>query len=173
MSNLEDQLRAFSKTPRYKKLCDEAKKRAVKDGKPFGQTSSSQVRTPEFYAQRLIEMLDVEISAAEFEFADYLYWLNMGYNKKEEKYELHINFKPEEIDRDSLYPDKYSDGAYDIVALLNHGYHAKGYVYGEWRGQNIRSLRDRDGAHFMQDAISRFNEKYRGEAVVELDAKYY
>ena len=170
--SIENQLKAFAKTPMYKALCDEARKKAVKEGKPFGQASGTTIKAPEFYAQRLIEILDAEISAAGFEFADYLYWLNKGYNSAEKKYELHVNFKPEQIERESLYPSKYKDGAYDIVALLNHGYHAKDYVYGEWRGQNIRSLRDRDGVYFMQAAVSKFNEKYRGEAVVELNAKY-
>lgn len=72
------------------------------------------------------------------------------------KYTIAINIPTDEVWRDSLY----SGGVTNIVALLNNGYHASKYVYGNWHGENIRSLKDRKGLHFMQDAIKEFNAKY-------------
>lgn len=69
---------------------------------------------------------------------------------------ISINIPTDEVWRDSLY----SGGVFNIVALLNNGYHASKTVYGEWHGKIIRSLKDREGAYFMQKAINEFNAKY-------------
>lgn len=79
-------------------------------------------------------------------------------------------------------------GAQNIVAIFNNGYHAKNYVYGPWTGHDndasknsdpmrtsweynkdwsqrfvdpfIRSRREREGLHFIQQAIDDFNGNY-------------
>lgn len=82
-----------------------------------------------------------------------------------------------DLHRDSLYPDGYEDGVSNIVALLNNGYHAKNYVYGDWDGHSptgesrfdnrsidtsayIRSRKDREGLQFIQQAVRDFNGNY-------------
>lgn len=82
----------------------------------------------------------------------------------------------DDLHRDSLYSDGY-DGIDNIVALLNNGYHAKNYVYGDWEGHAptgesvldgrsidtsayIRSRKDREGLHFIRQAIQDFNGNY-------------
>lgn len=82
----------------------------------------------------------------------------------------------DDLHRDSLYSDGY-DGVRNIVALLNNGYHAKNYVYGDWDGHAptgeskfdgrsidtsayIRSRKDREGLHFIQQAVQDFNGNY-------------
>ena len=79
----------------------------------------------------------------------------------------------DDLRRDSLYPEGY-DGVYNIVALLNNGYHARDYVYGSWDGHSprgesvldgrstdtsayIRSRKDREGLDFIGQAIRDFN----------------
>lgn len=81
--------------------------------------------------------------------------------------------------RESLYPEGYEGGVDNIVALLNNGYHASGYVYGWWDGHQdyagghtdlrnagmessvwIRSRKDFDGYHFIQQAVQDFNGNY-------------
>lgn len=81
-----------------------------------------------------------------------------------------------DLHRNSLYPDGY-DGVSNIVALLNNGYRAKNYVYGDWDGHSptgesrfdgrsidtsayIRSRKDREGLHFIQQAVNDFNGNY-------------
>ena len=63
------------------------------------------------------------------------------------------------------------------MALLNNGYHAKDYVYGDWDGHSptgeskfdgrsidtsayIRSRKDREGLQFIQQAVRDFNGNY-------------
>lgn len=84
-----------------------------------------------------------------------------------------------DMSRPSLDPDNYDEGAYNIVQLFNNGYHAKNYVYGFWYDHAykpidkhwnnfrpwdaavyIRSRKDREGLHFIQQAIEDFNGKY-------------
>lgn len=82
----------------------------------------------------------------------------------------------DDLHRDSLYSDGY-DGIRNIVALLNNGYHAKNYVYGDWDGHSpsgesaldgrsintsayIRSRKDREGLHFIEQSIQDFNGNY-------------
>lgn len=81
-----------------------------------------------------------------------------------------------DLHRDSLYADGY-DGVDNIVAVLNNGYHARDYVYGDWdthspTGESvfdgrsidssayIRSRKDREGLHFIQQAVADFNGNY-------------
>jgi hypothetical protein len=82
----------------------------------------------------------------------------------------------DDLHRDSLYSDGY-EGINNVVALLNNGYHAKNYVYGWWEGHKpsgesiynsgvgstdayIRSRKDREGLHFIQQAVTDFNGNY-------------
>jgi len=85
----------------------------------------------------------------------------------------------DDMHRDSLYPEGY-DGVRNIVALLNNGYHAANYVYGHWDNHStaggsvfdgrsidsstyIRSRKDREGLHFIQQAVADFNGSYGSE----------
>lgn len=81
---------------------------------------------------------------------------------------IDINFEGN-LYRSSLAPDKYG-GVDNIVALLNNGYDAGKYVYGIWKGheglyteETIRSLPNRAGAHFIQEAVEEFNSTYGAE----------
>lgn len=82
----------------------------------------------------------------------------------------------DDLHRESLYSDGY-EGVRNIVALLNNGYHAKNYVYGDWDGHSptgeskfdgrsidtsayIRSRKDREGLQFIQQAVQDFNGNY-------------
>lgn len=82
----------------------------------------------------------------------------------------------EDLHRDSLYSDGY-DGVDNIIAVLNNGYHASNYVYGDWDGHAptgesvldgrsidtsafIRSRKDREGLGFIQQAVQDFNNNY-------------
>lgn len=66
------------------------------------------------------------------------------------------------LHRESLAPGKYR-GIDNIVALLNTGYHAGHTVAGVWKGHGediVFSLKDRAGAHFIQEAKEEFMTKY-------------
>lgn len=87
---------------------------------------------------------------------------------------IYIYFN-DDLQRDSLYPDGYGDGVSNIIALLNNGYRAKNYVYGNWDNHSptgeydgrsinssayIRSRKDREGLYFIQQAIDDFNKNF-------------
>lgn len=64
--------------------------------------------------------------------------------------------------RESLDPERYSDGIDNIVAAFNAGINAKGSVFGEWKSHGVKtwSKRHRSPARFMQNAVDEFNAKY-------------
>lgn len=76
------------------------------------------------------------------------------------------------LHRSSLNPN--SSGVDNIAALLNNGWNAGSYVYGIWHGEHIRSRKDFDGYHFVQDAADNFKRNYasRGVKDVEIGDKY-
>lgn len=67
----------------------------------------------------------------------------------------------DDLSRPSLDPGMY-DGIKNIVALFDTGYYARESVYGWWdsHSQYTWSRTDREGLHFMQEAVDEFNQTY-------------
>lgn len=168
---INEKLEAWAKSPAGQKKLQAAQKKAVKAGKAFGSIQD-QEKLAAYYGDRLISILDRHITAAGYEFADYLGVVRTGFDESSGQFEVHINFDPDEIRRPSLYEDGYSEGVYDIVALLNRGYRAEDHVYGQWHGAAVKSLQARDGLHFLEAAVDEFNQRYAGVATVVLNEKY-
>lgn len=82
------------------------------------------------------------------------------------------------LHRKSLNKQKYPDGAYDIVGLLNSGYSSRHSVFGVWEGHGeepIPSLVKRRGAHFIQEAADDFMGNYAsqyGVVGIEISGDY-
>lgn len=91
-------------------------------------------------------------------------------------YEIALFFEGD-LHRDSLENDLGYEGVENIVALFNNGYHAKNYVYGWWNGHRatgdgvlrsgadndfawVRSKKEREPLHFIQQAVQDFNANY-------------
>ena len=87
--------------------------------------------------------------------------INVGkaYQSKPGVLTVPISF-PDGGARLSVDPKHYG-GVENIVEILNYGYSASGPVYGRWRGEKIKTLRDRQGAHFIEEAVRIFMD---GEA---------
>ena len=170
--SLEDALKKWAQSPDGKKKLGEGGKRVARNGVIFGAGGAS--HPPDYYAQEARRILSEEIQAAGFEYGDYLIVSAPVWDDALGKWVITMNFDSDRAKRDSLYPDGYPEGATDIIALINHGYNARGVVYGYWppAGKKIRSLQSRSGAYFIQEAASWFNRKYSGEAVLEWDQKY-
>ena len=83
------------------------------------------------------------------------------------KYEIEVWFS-DDLHRDSLAPDYY-DGIENIAALLNKGYSAAHTVFGIWLNHgyagsfNIPSLQEREGLHFIEEAIRDYMANYSSE----------
>lgn len=88
------------------------------------------------------------------------------------RYEIEVRFT-DDLGRDSLAPDYYNgeDRIKNIAALLNNGYSAADTIYGIWAGSqhgyassfNIPSLREREGLHFVQNAVRDYMANYAPE----------
>lgn len=71
----------------------------------------------------------------------------------------------ESLHRESIVPDEY-DGVNNIIAILNNGYEAHDFVYGDWHSlstgetKHIQSLEKRKGIYFIQEAVRTFNFNY-------------
>lgn len=80
-------------------------------------------------------------------------------------YQIEVWFSGD-LHRESLAPDEFPEGIYNIAALLNNGYSAGHTVYGVWLGHspwNIPSLPMRDGTHFVDSAIKTYMANYARE----------
>lgn len=166
--SLESELARWAKSAAGKAQLKEGQKSILKNGgSGFGDTKSS-----EFYAEVFLKILRAEIALDGFTYGDYLRWTNVKYNDATAQYEIHVNFNNDILHRDSLYSERY-DGVDNIVALMNKGYSAKNYVYGTMPdGRRGRSLKYRQGAHFMQSAVEHFNTQYGPYAIAELSDEY-
>lgn len=86
------------------------------------------------------------------------------YKVGKNKYEIEVWFT-DDLHRDSLAPDEYS-GVDNIAALLNQGYSAAHRVYGIWLNHGyagsfrIPSLQEREGLHFIENAIRDYMANY-------------
>lgn len=87
--------------------------------------------------------------------------LEFGSPKKVEEciYNIPIYFIGN-LHRDSVYKEGYPEGVENIIALLNAGYHADNYVIGNWHRKQIRTVKDRTGAHFIDNAVRVFMDGY-------------
>lgn len=197
--SLDEKLKSWAKSPKGKAKIDAARKEALKEGKRFGSrkgvlgsagfgagTGSVAANDLDFYKNEFLWLLRQTISKIPTYYTDA--YLGDIYNFADEGnihctghfnnttgyYEFHFNFDPESIKRESLEPDKYPEGAYDIVALINHGYDASGYIYGYWdqAGKEVRGLRTREGAFFIQEAVKEFERLYGDVARISYNEKY-
>lgn len=85
---------------------------------------------------------------------------------KEYAYSIDVYFT-EDLHRESLAPEHFSEGVHNIAALLDKGYTAGHAVYGVWKGHHdnkmIRSLQSRGGAGFIDRAVSTFMNNYAAD----------
>ena len=75
-------------------------------------------------------------------------------------YTIDVNFD-DDLTRSSM--SKKGESVRNIAALLNNGYSAGKQVWGMWHEHKQASLMMRDGAHFIDNAISQFMSTYASE----------
>ena len=178
--SIEDALQKWAKSQTGKGSIQKAKFLALKQGKAFGDMKLQSSQEIDIYVSEAKRILRDFIDDAsvlgrvDYNFADYLLEVNKTWDENLGCWIIDLQFDPDKIQRDSLDPEHFPEGVYDIVALLNHGYQANGHVYGYWEpaGKRIRSLDARHGSFFIQNGATYFNEKFRGEASMEWNKKY-
>lgn len=107
--------------------------------------------------------------------------------KQGDQYRIDLYFE-DDLSRPSLMivsgrraGQRTGDGIRNIVSLFDTGYSASANVWGTWDGHEdagvIKSLAERDGAHFMQDAVESFNREwgqvYGAYAIISADPQFY
>lgn len=72
-----------------------------------------------------------------------------------------------DLRRPSLQPNRYPDGAYNIVTLFIRGWDSSP-IYGYWAsaGKNVRSRTHKDPEPIIEDAVNEFNVTHKLEATV-------
>ena len=172
--SLEDELKKWAKSPKGQDALIAAKNAKTKSIRSFDAVLGDGTQSLEDLVYEIIGTFSYYIENSErvgdygqppFNFGDFLIW--SGYKLTqigdELLWEVDINFDYNEIHRDSWYPEGYPHGAYDIVQLLNNGYEADGYVYKDvdvnGKKYRFRSLKEREGAHFMNRAELACNER--------------
>ena len=98
------------------------------------------------------------------------------------EFECFIQFGSGALRRESLYNEHgyTGEGIDNIVALFNNGYRASKYVYGWWDEHSptadalsrslpgdsfawVKSRKEREALHFMQEAVKKFNSIYEAK----------
>lgn len=173
--SIESELARWAKTPDGKDALMQAKNKRTRSMSTFEVGLGDGSMSLEDIVDEVISVFNYYIEEADrvgdndkpFDFGRYLDWSSQDLIQigDELVWEVSLNFDREGIHRDSWYPEGYPFGAYDIVQLINNGYSADNYVYKDidvnGKKIRIRSLRERDGAHFMNIAEAACNE--RGE----------
>ena len=106
----------------------------------------------------------------------------IGLPKVNRKYEIEmmVGFREDNLQRNSLWQERYPDGIENIVLLFSRGYKTKGRVQGRWEhpktGEVIRewtySKTSREPSTFLQDAVLEFNTANKYGATAVLTEKY-
>lgn len=173
--SLQSEIDKWAKSPAGKKKIEKEQKRAMAEGREFGRTVRGPVRTPEFYAKAMTEILQDKVAGIRSKTTGEAYLDHISYRASKDGAE--VFFEPDEMERPSLDP-KYNVvrgiAIENIAVLINNGYRAAGAVHGVDRHKNERwSLLTRDGLHFMQEAVDEFNRRFDGEVYADLDSKYW
>lgn len=177
-------LNAWVNSPRGQVKMQSKIKEYVKNGVKTTNAGDSVINEPKIYeaAAKLISVLQSTAQSYGLPASVMRHFSSLQcskiYTMPDGTSQVYIYFG-DDLHRDSLYSDGY-DGVHNIVALLNNGYHASNYVYGDWDGHAptgesvfdgrsidssayIRSRKDREGLHFIQQAISDFNGNYSAD----------
>lgn len=182
LASLQRKLDAWEKSPEGQKRIKDTVDRYRKEGRKFTNAGS-----PVDGKAGLIEAADKMISClraaaadaglpesvrAHFDSLNYTNPVEVG----EGRYMVSVYFS-DDLHRDSLENDLGYEGIDNIIALFNNGVHAENFVYGWWDNHSpsgeafgrsmpeddfawVRSKKDREGLHFIQQAVSDFSGNY-------------
>lgn len=177
--SIQDQLRGFEKTDKFKKLVAEKMKSDPNFGDGVKRGGSKKAATN--FGDEMREILRDEIlnirNRDKESFLDHIIMSEEFVSGT--GWTISVSFDEDKVTSNSLYwqNPNYELGAY-LPVLFNEGYDANNYVYGyNNSGDYIRSSkslpdRHRDTLYFIQRAVDSFNSKYKGKAVAQYSSKY-
>lgn len=182
-SSLQRKLDAWAKSPKGQKRIQAVIDKYRKEGRRFTNAGSGIDNKAMLVeaADKMISCLRAAAVAAgipesvraHFDSLDYTTPAHIG----DGEYMVSVYFA-DDLHRDSLENDLGYEGIDNIIALFNNGAHAGNFVYGWWNEHSpttdetafrsigvrdsvwTRSKKDREGLHFIQQAVSDFNGNY-------------
>ena len=180
MGSITTKVEDYFKTAKGKKKIEKVKDDIMLGKLRFGYSTKS-VKTPTQAAEKFIQILEDEVQShfgSDYALGDLgqtaIESIKLEHDKPYKignRYYVNLKFVGD-LHRKSLRPDYY-DGVKNIVALLNKGYPRIHSVYGVWQGHGNEprySLTERDGAHFIEDAVRRFVTQYGKEyGILDID----
>lgn len=171
MESILAKAKACTETSQFQKQVEQKTDALITSG-GIASTSSGRMVTVSgmsMAAAKFIEVLKSEIDGSDIAISNAISLehgspVKVGTNK----YQIDVWFS-NNLHRESLAPNKY-DGVENIVALFNNGYSAGNTVYGVWHGEQIASLTERTGIHFIESAVRNYMANYASEyGVIDID----
>ena len=165
--SLDAKINAFLKTKEGKQKIAEAKAKALKEGRVFGQQGASiskedTIKAAEKQREFLLRRLE-QVGLGTIAVEDIV--IGEPTVDKSGNLSIEIWFDLESLFRPSLAPEKHK-GVENIVLHFTHGWDARGSVYGYWESAS-RDTWSRSyfaGDDFMQEAVDDFNALELGKA---------
>jgi len=172
--SIESELKKWANSPAGKKRIAEERAKKLKAGQKFGQGSG--VVSIEQAKKMGDEMRDILYAhlpvglKASISTGDII--VSAPKVQADGSMLVELHFRPEDLERESLDPEKYPNGADNIVRLFSRGYTAHGDVVGMWHGHEQWNLRHRAADPFMQDAVDKFNALHGGVKIADVRPDY-
>lgn len=176
MESILSKAKACTETAQFQKKIEQKADILIANGGVAGTASGRMVTISgmSMAAAKFIEVLKSEIDGSDIAISSVISLehgspVKVGTNK----YQIDVWFS-NNLHRDSLVPGKYG-GVDNIIALFNNGYSAGNTVYGIWHGEQIASLTERTGIHFIESAVRNYMANYAsdyGVIDIEIDAAY-
>lgn len=171
--SIESKLAAFLKSPAGEKKIAEAKKSAVKEGRPFGQPSGTVISKAAAAkaGHEMREILHQHLVAAGLGSISLQDIYVSEPKPYKDGYEVAVWFEPDAVKRASLDPYRFPEGVDNIVRLFSHGWDTRdGRVSGIWHGEYTYNKTISEPKPFMQEAVNAFNQSHVENA--ELNEEY-
>lgn len=190
MSSIMSKTKAFSESSEGKRRMEACIEKYIKDGRKATATGDKIITEDMMYeaAGKFITVLRATANEMDLPDSVLKHFDSLSCSRPikipDGSTEIYVYFE-DDLHRDSLDDgiNGYTgEGINNIIALLNNGTHAKGYVYGYWEGHEptgesifragsdlhakyawVRSKKDRDPMRFIQQAIIDFNGNYGAE----------
>lgn len=171
MESILAKAKACTNTSEFQQKVQQKADVLIREG-GVAQTSSGRMVTiseMQMAAAKFIEVLQNEISGSGIAISGAVSLTHGSpFQVAPNKYQIEVSFSGD-LHRDSLAPDIYG-GIDNIVALFNNGYAAGNRVYGIWHGEQIASLPNRTGIHFIESAVRNYMANYASEyGVIDIE----
>lgn len=164
MESILAKAKACTSTAQFQKKIEQKADALITSGGIYDTIGGRKVTISgmEMAAGKFIEVLQNEIAGSDIAISSAIS-LDHGAPQKvgTNRYQIDVWFT-NNMHRDSLVPGKYG-GVDNIVALFNNGYSAGNSVYGIWHGEQIASLTERTGIHFIESAVRNYMANYASE----------